>query len=350
MTAGTSRRLDRRGMDHVRRGTKRRVDDGAGGDSRQCSTVSELATLVDRYTVDRNTVLRRYPAEFTPERYERLTKFYNDWQQQLSNVPYAPLGAEGRIDHTLLKSRVEYELRLLGREQAWLKDTSALMPFARDITTLVEARGRVEMIKPDHVAGALDGLASAIETATKSLDGKASANAGGVVADTRRARQDQRDARGRNADQPQGQPRRVVALLFRLRPAVHVVDGAIRTRRPTRRWPRTSGRCARRSSATRKATTSRSSATRSAATRSIADLQSEFVPYTPEELLKIAEREFAWCERGDAEGVARDGLRRRLEGRARKGQDAARRARQADRAGPRPRARSRATTSTKSAT
>ena len=45
----------------------------------------------------------------------------------------------------------------------------------------------------------------------------------------------------------------------------------------------------------------------------IQDLSEAMIPYTPEELIALAEKEFAWCDRGDDEGVARDGLRQRLE-------------------------------------
>ena len=44
-----------------------------------------------------------------------------------------------------------------------------------------------------------------------------------------------------------------------------------------------------------------------------ADLEREMIPYTPEELIAIANREFAWCE-AHAGGVARPGVRGRLEG------------------------------------
>ena len=47
---------------------------------------SPLEDLVDRYSADRTSVLRRYTADYSPERYRRLTKFYRDWQQELAKV------------------------------------------------------------------------------------------------------------------------------------------------------------------------------------------------------------------------------------------------------------------------
>ena len=61
-------------------------------------------------------------------------------------------------------------------------------------------------------------------------------------------------------------------------------------------------------------TTARSSATRSAIEGLKADLDHEMIPYTPEELIAIAEREYAFSL-SEAKKAAREmGLRRRLEG------------------------------------
>ena len=48
--------------------------------------VRELAALVDRYGVDRATLLRRYNVDYSPERYARLNRFYKDWQAELAAV------------------------------------------------------------------------------------------------------------------------------------------------------------------------------------------------------------------------------------------------------------------------
>jgi hypothetical protein len=117
---------------------------------------SPLAPLVDRYSADRTSLLRRYSADYSPERYARLTRFYQEWQQELAKVPFEPLNVEGRIDHVALSARLEYELRLLAREQAWVRETQSLIPFATAITGLLEARARLDTIDPRQVAATLD--------------------------------------------------------------------------------------------------------------------------------------------------------------------------------------------------
>ncbi|MGH9384254.1 MAG: hypothetical protein ACRD2N_08230 [Vicinamibacterales bacterium] len=49
---------------------------------------SELASLVERYNVDRSALLRRYDVEYSPERYARVTRFFRDWQQDLAGMAF----------------------------------------------------------------------------------------------------------------------------------------------------------------------------------------------------------------------------------------------------------------------
>ena len=56
----------------------------------------------------------------------------------------------------------------------------------------------------------------------------------------------------------------------------------------------------------------------------IMDLADEMIPYTPEQLIALAEQEFAWCEDEMKKASRADGIRRRLEEGAREGQGHAR--------------------------
>jgi uncharacterized protein (DUF885 family) len=231
-----------------------------------------------------------------PERYARLTRFYQDWQRELARVPFTPLGVEGRIDYLLLKSRLEYELRLLTREQSWVNDTATLIPFAPLITGLVEARGRIETIKAEHAASTLDRLTADIEGATKRVDSKDATSSPTVVGDAQRARQIS--------------AMRAAEILTSLKASLGEWSRFYSGYDPLFTWW----------TATPYAKADKALAAYIKALREkivgykegddepiignpvgrdalVADLRSEFINYTPEELLKIAEREFAWCDR-----------------------------------------------------
>lgn len=260
------------------------------------AAASELAPLVDRYALDRAALLRRYDVEYSPERHARLESFYTAWQQELARVAFEPLGAEGRIDHVLLASRLAYELKLLAREREWVTEAAPLLPFSPALTSLLEARGRLETLDQAKAAAVLDRAAKEIEAATKALEPGPKPGAAPGAADAARARQ---------------------VSAFR----ATTVAGSLRddlaawNRYYTGYDPLYTWWAARPYAQADKALAGYIKALREKAigyregddepiignpigrTALESDLASEFVPYSPDDLLKVAEREFAWCDR-----------------------------------------------------
>lgn len=257
---------------------------------------SELASLVDRYNVDRGALFRRYDVEYSPERYQRFTRFYQDWQQDLSRVKFDTLSAEGRIDYTLMRARLEYELRLLAREQQWVSEAASLASFAPTITGLLEARGRLQTMDAAKTATALDRLSRDIDTATKALDAAAKPGAVANVADP---------ARGRQIN-----AYRAATILSSLRDDLTAWNRYYSGYDPMFTWW-----AAKPYAQADKALAAYIKVLREkivgykegddepiignpiGKAALVEDLASEFIPYSPEDLLAIAEREFAWCDR-----------------------------------------------------
>jgi uncharacterized protein DUF885 len=245
---------------------------------------SPLEDVVNRYSADRNSLSRRYTADYSPERYARFTTFYRDWQQELAKVPFDALDVEGRIDYVALGARLNYELRLLAREQAWVKDTAPLLPFAKAITDLVEARGRLDPLDPQKAAAALDQMNRDIEGVSKKVPGA------GADAKLSAFRASEILGAYRNSLQEWSRFYSGYDPMFSWWTAnpYAKVDKALTAYIRTLREKGVGykegddepivgnpiGRAG-----------------------LVEDLQSEFIPYTPEELLQIAEREFAWCDR-----------------------------------------------------
>src|SRR3990172_1910713 len=128
---------------------------------------SELRDLVERYVTDREALARRYPVESSPERFARLARFYGEWKARVEAVDFEPLGVEGRIDHVLLRTGIDYQNRLLSGEEAFFRETSALLPFAEDLLALNDARLRMETMDQAKAGAALDSLADRIDAARK---------------------------------------------------------------------------------------------------------------------------------------------------------------------------------------
>jgi hypothetical protein len=244
---------------------------------------------IERYTLDRAALLRRYPVEASPERSARLRRYYEEWRRRAAEMPFDPLDVDGRIDHVLLRSQIDYELRLLGREDQWRQEANTLLPFAGTITGLAEARLRMDTLDPQKAAATLDRLAADVDAARKAL---ASPNT--LVAFRAQENIDGLSAALRSWSQYYTgyDPLFTWWTAAPLKKALQALDAyrdglrqTVLGIAPAQDEPIVGtpiGRDA-----------------------LVADLASEFVAYSPDDLLAIAEREFAWCE-AEMKRAARD--------------------------------------------
>ncbi len=131
---------------------------------------SDLARVVSRYSADREALLRRWDVAYSPVRRQRLSAFYEGWLQQLGEMEMETLGLEGRIDYVLLLSELRFELELLEREARLAAELHSLVPFLPTIAALQELRRDLESIDPREAAVALQDLADEVRDRRAELE------------------------------------------------------------------------------------------------------------------------------------------------------------------------------------
>lgn len=245
---------------------------------------SELRDVAARFTADRAALLRRFPVAQSPGRGAALERFYADWSARLGAMAFDTLSAEGRIDHVLLATRITYERTLASREAQWWTATTPLLPFAAQILALNDARLRMETLDAAHAAGTLDALAARVDDTRKAVEADA-------------AKTDK-------------------LVAFRAQEAIESLKATLKSWHDFYDgydplftwWNRTPYDALTKSlDAYRKALRERVLGIKAGDDEPIvgmpigraalvSDLASEFVAYSPEELLAIGEREYAWCE------------------------------------------------------
>ncbi len=135
---------------------------------------SELREVIDRYAADRAAMLRRFDARYSPVRRDELRGFYSGWRSALQKLDFNALAQSGRVDYVLLDTQLQYELRLLEREQRVLTETSTLVPFLDVIFELHEARRNHQPIDPRKAATTLKELLGRIDETRKAVEAGAS--------------------------------------------------------------------------------------------------------------------------------------------------------------------------------
>ncbi len=245
---------------------------------------SDLRVVVTRYDQDRSALFRRYDVQYSPERRVRFRAFYRGWLDRLGELDFDGLNHEGQVDYVLLRNRLEFELEMLDQEEAAVAAMEPLVPYALDLGRLQEARRDRLDVDSRAVADTLDAAAGRIDALVADLRGGRGPAPVRAVDAERAAQwlgQLQRTLRGWYGFYAGYDPLFtwwVAAPWERLDAALQAHASAIRTEYVG-----------------------------DAATGPVigdpigeeglrAHLVHEMIPYTAEELIAVAEREFAWME------------------------------------------------------
>ncbi|MBO6575110.1 MAG: DUF885 family protein [Rhodothermales bacterium] len=132
-------------------------------------TESDLRLALERYGADRSALLRRYDVPLSPVRRLRMTTFYRDWLEALDNTAFAALNHEGQVDYVLLRNRLEFELEMLAQESDLVGAMAPLLPFARELEQLQEARRDRQPVEARATADQLHRIAGDVQAAEAAL-------------------------------------------------------------------------------------------------------------------------------------------------------------------------------------
>ena len=252
---------------------------------------SELRDLVDRYETDRSALLRRYPVERSPQRLKRLAALYRDWGREVGALDFGRLGLEGRVDHVLLRNEVDYEAKLLARHEGVLAETAPLLPFASVILDLNDARLGMDTLDPAKAASMLAALAEQVEATGKAVE---AGQATPLVAF--------------RAQEATGDLKKVLESWYQFYAGYDPVFtwwAAAPYKKTTRALDDYRKLLREKVLGIKAGEDDPIVGTPIGRDALVSDLASEFIPYAPEELLTIADREFAWCE-AEMKKAARD--------------------------------------------
>jgi len=269
---------------------------------------SELRDLVNHFAADRAALVRRYPVERSPQRVARLKRFYEDWKGRLDAQDFESLGVEGRVDYILLRNAVDNDAKLLGRYEGQLVEAAPLVPFASVILGLNDARLAMETLDAGRAASTLDSLAREVEATRRAVEA-------GLKPNPDKARG--LDVQASDASESPTAPIKATRLVaFRAQEAADdlkkVLDSwyqfyagydplftwwvAAPDKRATQALEDYRKFLREKVLGMKPNEDEPVVGTPIGREALVSDLAAEFIPYTPEALLAIADREFTWCE------------------------------------------------------
>jgi len=247
---------------------------------------SELAGIVQRFSADRYALLRRWDVAYSPARRSLERAFFADWLARTDSIPFDSLSQGAKVDWLLLRALLRHEQSLLDEEDHFVAETAPLTPFANTVYNLAEARRNLVTMDAAATADSLARLATRIDSARHAVEAasatprpdKLAAYHAAQLLESLRGTLD-RWYRFYDGYDP-------LFTWYVAAPYKKVDDGLKAYRRLLRERivgakegedepivGQPIGRAA-----------------------MLADLTAEMIPYTPEQLVAIAQREFTWSE------------------------------------------------------
>ena len=234
---------------------------------------SELQPLLLRYGADAASLERTYPVRYSEIRRARFDRFYAEQQAELTKINFDALSRDGRVDYLLLRNLLDYQRKQLTLDTARIRATDPWLPFATTIFGLEDARRRMEPLDPQKAAGTVAALLKSIEDARKAYEGGA---------------------------KPKGS---LLARLTDLRTTFKVWFDFYNGYDPQFTWwladPYKRADTALEAYVKVVQPAPNSTVVGDPAGRDalLNDLSYNMIPYTPEELIELARKEFDWCEK-----------------------------------------------------
>ncbi|MBA3936420.1 MAG: DUF885 family protein [Planctomycetes bacterium] len=269
---------------------------------------AEFADTVRTFDVEESTVSRFYNLPWADACNARRAQMYAAWQVTLAAADFDALGEAGRIDWLLLRTQLTYELAKLAEDRARLAQLADLLPFRTPVADLLMARWHHEQVDQAAAAATLAAIPDQVRRIRARLE------LGHKVAD-KDAAAEHPPADGVKVDEAVPLPitpllaLRATQTIAAMREATKAWYEAYDGAQPGFSWWMKSPyeqsekaldefvKYLREDCAGLKGKDEDPLLGEALGAAGLArDLAKEFLPYTPDELLAIGEREFAWCE------------------------------------------------------
>jgi hypothetical protein len=132
---------------------------------------SEMRPIIERFAADRGLLQRSYTVEASPERPARFTAFYTDWKSRLAKLNFDTMSQDGQVDYILFRNLLNHELRRLELEARDEAEIAAYTgTFGPAILKLEQTRRKMEPVNAKEAAATLTELPKQVEEARRAWE------------------------------------------------------------------------------------------------------------------------------------------------------------------------------------
>lgn len=258
------------------------------------SAERQMPQVIEQFAADRMSLSRIYPVAIAPARMTRFEKFYQDKMAMLAAINFDKLSEDDQIDYVLLKNRLISDMHQLAIQKKQAEEMQPLLPFAPTIEEFLDRKREMKRPDAEKDAAMLSEMIKQMEATRKKLDPKPH---GGQAADSSE----------RTKVNPVVANRAAIATM-QLTAALHQWFGQYDGYDPIFTWwvalpyknadkELTSYQAFLKEKLVGIAPDDKTTIIGDPVGRAalMDDLADNMIPYTPEELIAIAQTEYDWC-------------------------------------------------------
>ena len=282
---------------------------------------AEFPEFVRHFAADWTDTSKFYDLPWSEARFDRLAALYHDWQTKLTVVDFDALDQQGRVDYLLMRNKLKEELAHLALDRRRLAQMDELLPFRNSLQALERTRWLMGPVNSPASAETVATVPDQIKKLRARIEKEKKDKSTGKTKPGDAGKPSESDANPSssevNTNADKGPPIKVSPVVARrTAEVIGALRGTLRTwfsyydgSQPEFSWwlkkPHEDADKAleeyakflREEIAGLKGKDEDPLVGDPIGREALEeDLSAESIPYTPEELIVIAEREFAWCE------------------------------------------------------
>ena len=246
----------------------------------------KMPQILQHFQADKGSLERFYVIDMSPEKRGRMQSFYNEYLNKIKDLPFKSLSQSDKVDYLLFKNQLEANLNDLSMEEANYQTAKNWVDFASILYTQEKARRRGANIDAEKTALSWNKLSKEIQQKIADLDQSTNLAKPSAMHITRTIRGYKKALKSINDFYNGYDPMYswwTVQSLKRLDSSFDLYQQAIVKKTDA--------------SSNQKSDKSGIIGNPIGAEAIETSLHNAFIPYNAQELIKIAEKEFAWCDK-----------------------------------------------------
>jgi uncharacterized protein (DUF885 family) len=129
-----------------------------------------VAGLIRRYTADRGSLHRFHTAPYSSVREARFRQFSSEWLSGLQALDFDRMNQQERVDYVLFRNHLERQIRQLEIDAMRFKEMEPLIPFARTLIALEDDRRALKQVDQQRVAATLHEVLQQVQSTRKLVE------------------------------------------------------------------------------------------------------------------------------------------------------------------------------------